>query len=118
MMSSEHAYHGEDEDHMSYPIGPIEARGAFTADFALPAEVPVAQVPAMIERDRAIMATRPGMRQKHLPVACDGPGGRSLIGGRYLFDTFETAVAYRERLQHDSALDGPDFLERPDFADP
>ena len=117
-MSSEHAYHGEDEDHMSYPIGPIEARGAFTADFALPAEVPVAQVPAMIERDRAIMATRPGMRQKHLPVAFDGPSGRFLSGGRYLFDTFENALAYREWVQHDFVVDGTKFFERPYFVDP
>jgi hypothetical protein len=103
---------------MSYGIGPIEAQGAFTADFGLPAEVPLAQVPALIERDRAIMATRPGMRQKHLPAVFDESSGRFLSGGRYLFDTFENALAYRDWVEHGFVLDGTKFFERPYFIDP
>jgi len=101
-----------------YAPGPINAQGAFTADFALPADVPMAQVPGLIERDRAVMATRPGMRQKHLPVAIEESTGNFLSGGRYLFDTFENAVAYRDWAEHDFVVDGTRFFERPYFLDP
>lgn len=101
-----------------YSVGPIDAEGAFTADFALPAEVPMAQVPVLIERDRAVMATRAGMRQKHLPVAFDRSTGNFLSGGRYLFDTFENALAYRDWVERDFIVDGTRFFERPFFINP
>src|SRR5262245_3759380 len=43
-------------------------KGCFTCDFALPGDLPLNQVPAIIERDRMYMAERPGMRTKHLPL--------------------------------------------------
>jgi hypothetical protein len=103
---------------MSYPAGPIAAQGCFTADFGLAADVPVAQVPAVIEQDRAVMAMRPGMRQKHLPVAFDESTARFVSGGRYLFDTFEHAAAYREWAANEFVVDGTKFFERPYFIDP
>lgn len=59
----------------------IEAEGAFTCDFALPGSLPLAQVPAVIERDRMYMAERPGMLTKRLPIAMD-PGTGNLFSGR------------------------------------
>jgi hypothetical protein len=37
-------------------------KGCFTCDFALPVDLPLNLVPAIIERDRMYMAERPGIR--------------------------------------------------------
>jgi hypothetical protein len=55
----------------SYSVGPAQAGGAVTVDFAIPASLPPDQVVLAIERDRRHMAKRPGFRQKHLPVRVD-----------------------------------------------
>jgi hypothetical protein len=105
-------------DRSNYQVGPINAGGAFTADFALPADLPVDQVVPAIERDRVIMATRPGMRQKHLPILVDQQTGNLLSGGRYLFDTAENAQAYKSWVENEFALDGILFFQRPYFLNP
>jgi hypothetical protein len=99
-------------------LGPIGVGGAFTADFALPASMPLDQVAPQIERDRAIMTTRPGMRQKHLPLRIDQETGNFLSGGRYLFDTAENAARYKSWVEHEFVLDGTKFFERPYFLNP
>ncbi len=90
-------------------------KGCFTCDFGLPGALPLDQVPAIIERDRMYMAEQPGMRTKHLPLRIDFNTGNLLSGGRYLFDTFEEAQAYKDWVTNDFILDGVKFLERPIF---
>jgi hypothetical protein len=102
----------------AYAVGPIEAKGAFTADFGLPGVLPLDQLPGVIERDRMHMARRPGMRSKHLPFRMDSTTGNYLSGGRYLFDTLENAESYRSWAANEFVLDGFKFLERPFFLNP
>ncbi len=97
---------------------PIEAEGAFTCDFSLPGAMPLAQVPAVIERDRMYMAERPGMLTKRLPIALDPATGNLFSGGRYLFDTEEHAREYAHWVRNGFRLDGTLFLERPFFIAP
>src|SRR5215510_5256474 len=52
-------------------IGKVKAKGAFTADFALPGNLPLDQVAPVIEIDRMHMAARPGMQNKYLPIRFD-----------------------------------------------
>ena len=93
-------------------------KGCFTCDFGLPGDLPLAQVPAIIERDRMYMAEQPGMQTKHLPLRIDFSTGNLLSGGRYLFDTFEEASAYKDWVMHDFVLDGVSLLQRPIFLGP
>jgi hypothetical protein len=102
----------------AYNPGPISAGGAFTADFAIPGGMPLDQLPGLIERDRVIMAKRPGMRQKHLPFRIDAATGMVLTGGRYLFDTFEHAEAYKTWAEREFIVDGVRFFKRPFFLNP
>jgi hypothetical protein len=62
-------------------VGPIRAQGAVTVDFALLGHLPFVPVIHVIERDRMHMATRPGFRQKHLPIRPDSATGNFLSGG-------------------------------------
>jgi hypothetical protein len=101
-----------------YEIGPIDAAGAFTGDFGISADAPTDQIPGDIERDRAIMVQRPGLRQKHLPIHVDSASGRVFAGGRYLFDTYEDAEAYRRWVTEEFAVDGVPFPERSYFVEP
>lgn len=94
------------------------ARGAFTCDFALPADFPLDQVGPVIERDRMYMAARPGMRHKHIPIAFDPDNGQILTGGRYLFDTARRARLYKDWVFNHFNLDGTLFLQRPYFLAP
>jgi hypothetical protein len=99
-------------------MGPIDAKGAVTVDFGLPGKIPLDRVIPAIERDRMIMAARPGFRQKHLPIRPDPDTGNVLSGGRYLFNTVEDAEQYRSWAQNDFIVDGVKFFERPSFIDP
>ncbi|HEX2191304.1 MAG TPA: hypothetical protein VHG51_20505, partial [Longimicrobiaceae bacterium] len=101
----------------NYTRGPIAAGGAFTGDFGIAPGAPVDQVPAFIETDREVMAARPGMRQKHVPITVD-EAGRPFCGGRYLFDTWENAEDYRRWVTEEFVVDGVPFPERPLFVDP
>lgn len=101
-----------------YDIGPIEAAGAFTGDFGIAANTPAAEIPGEIERDREVMARRPGMRQKHVPVHLDAETGRLFAGGRYLFDRYEDAEAYRRWVTEEYAVDGVPFPRRAYFLEP
>ncbi len=101
-----------------YTPGPISAAGAFTADFGLPGTMPLEQLPGLIERDRLVMTKRPGMRQKHLPFRMNAANGMVLSGGRYLFDTFDQAEAYRAWAQREFVVDGVAFFKRPYFLNP
>jgi hypothetical protein len=91
--------------------------GSFSCDFGLASSLPIPQAPAVIERDRMLMAGHPGMITKQLPISFD-QSGNVFSGGRYLFDTFEHAKGYADFVEHGYVLDGVQFLARPYFLSP
>jgi hypothetical protein len=99
-------------------IGEVKAKGAFTADFALPGSLPLNEVAPLIERDRMYMSARRGMQNKYLPLRIDFATGNLLSGGRYLFDTEHDAEMYKNWVKNDFILDGVHFFDRPIFIDP
>lgn len=101
-----------------YATGPITAQGAFTGDFGISPDAPVHQIPGDIERDREVMVRQPGMLHKHLPVRIDPASGAAFSGGRYLFDTYENAEAYRRWVLDEFVVDGVPFPQRSYFVDP
>jgi AcrR family transcriptional regulator len=92
--------------------------GAVSCDFELPAELDPASIGPIIERDRMYMAERPGMRIKHLPFSLNTANFQVQTGGRYLFDTADSAREYLHWLRTGFRLDGFVFLERPFFINP
>lgn len=100
--------------------GDISTGGAFTCDLTLPGSIlgDTTQEPigAALERDRMLMARRPGMLRKHIPLSIDPATGNLQAGGRYLFDTAENARHYKQFVEN-FELDGVLFLERPIFLD-
>jgi hypothetical protein len=99
--------------------GDISARGAFTCELTLSASVAADSpepIAAALERDRMIMARRPGILRKHIPLSFDAATGNLLAGGRYLLDTEEHARQYKAFVES-YALDGVKFFERPIFLD-
>lgn len=98
--------------------GRITAQGAFTGDFGISPDAPAHQIPGEIERDREIMVLRPGMLHKHVPIQVDPASGRMFCGGRYLFDTYDDAEAYRRWVLEEFVVDGVPFPERSYFVDP
>ena len=70
-------------------------------------------IPDLIERDRFIMAARPGLLRKLLPIRIDDVGVFS--GGCYIFDSFENAQAFESWVKNDFILDGLNFFDRSAF---
>jgi hypothetical protein len=101
----------------SYGPGPIPVEGAVFDDFRLTDHLPPHEAPAVIERDRLIMAARPGFNRKLLPLRVEPETSTAYSGGRYLLDTYEDAVAFADWVTNDFAIDGVLILERPDFAE-
>ena len=104
--------------HSDSSIGKVRAKGAFTADFALPGSLPLNEVAPLIERDRMYMAARRGMQNKYLPLKIDFATGNLLSGGRYLFDTETDAINYKNWVKNEFILDGVLFFDRPIFINP
>lgn len=100
-----------------YAPGPIPCEGAVFDDFLLTDHLPPQKAPQIIERDRLIMAARPGFNRKLLPLRIEPETNTAYSGGRYLFDTYENAMAFSDWCQHEFAIDGVLILERPDFAE-
>lgn len=98
-----------------YKVGPIEAEGAFTSDITLARAVTPEMLATRLEADRVEMDSRPGMRQKDTPFRVDPATGSPLTGGRYLFDTYENAEAYKEWTEGELVFEGVKFWERPIF---
>lgn len=107
----------DDDDERQQSPGNIQARGAFTCDFTIPANFPLDVAP-VIERDRMFMAARPGMQRKQIPMSFDNANGNLLSGGRYLFDTRQQAAKYKNWVENDFVLDGTHFFDRPYFISP
>jgi hypothetical protein len=94
----------------------MRATGAFTDVFQLPGLEIDPRMPGMIERDRVIMAARPGMIRKLLPLRVDRNGVFS--GGCYLFDTRADAQGFGDWVEDEFVLDGTKFFDRPVFMEP
>lgn len=92
------------------------ARAVFSDAFQFPGRRLDPIAPPMIERDRLVMAARPGMIRKLLPLRQDRQG--VFCGGCYAFDTYENAAAYGDWCANGFVLDGTLFLNRAPFLEP
>lgn len=103
-------------DVRGYETGPITAEAAFTADFAIPDDIPIQHLVDMVEIERRSMDVRPGMRHKYTPLRFDPATGARQVGGRYLFDTWEHAVEYNAFTSTELEFEpGVKFWDRPFF---
>jgi len=94
-----------------------EATAVFSDAFQFPGTALNPEAPPYIERDRVVMAARPGMLRKLLPIRQDPAG--VFCGGCYLFDTVDNARAYGDWVANEFRLDGETlFLDRPEFLEP
>jgi hypothetical protein len=96
--------------------GNLKAKGAFTCDFGLSADLPMDLVGPTIERDRMYQAARQGFQRKLIPLSFAADGLEA--GGRYLFDSRDDAEAYKVWIQTAFVLDGTQFFDRPYFLAP
>ncbi|WP_027583989.1 hypothetical protein [Bradyrhizobium sp. Ai1a-2] len=85
-------------DVRGYPIGPIEAKGAFTSDIDLPPVVRPGSLNTLVEQDRPPIVDQSGMRHKYVPLRHDPVTGAISSGGRYLFRGYEDAIRFRDYL--------------------
>jgi NADPH:quinone reductase len=103
-------------DILGYDAGPIACRAAFTSDFTVPADMPIQQLVNNVENERPSMDIRPGMRHKYMPLRFDPATGAHLVGGRYLFDSWEHVVDYLEFTSTELEFEpGVKFWDRPFF---
>jgi hypothetical protein len=106
-------------DVRGYKTGPIAATGAFTSEIDVPPFATPGILTTVVEADRPSFDKRPGMRHKYLPLRHDPATGVISAGGRYLFETYEQATAFRDYLE---ALVVPGesttFWNRPWFIKP
>ena len=86
-------------DVRGYPIGPIDAKGAFTSEIDLPPMIKPGPLNTLAEVDRPHLVDQPGMRHKYLPLRHDPATGAISSGGRYLFRGYEDATKYRDFLE-------------------
>lgn len=105
-----------DRDVRGYPTGPIDAKGAFTAEIDLPPGLQPGELNTRVELDRPHLADQPGMRHKYLPLRHDPATGALSSGGRYLFRRYEDAIRYRDFLEAKVFPGEPTtFWKRPFF---
>jgi len=94
-----------------------EATAVFSDEFQFPGHGIAPEVPSYIEADRLVMAARPGMLRKLLPLRIDASG--VFCGGTYAFATHAEAAAYGDWCANQFKLDGETlFLDRPEFLEP
>lgn len=90
-----------------------EATAIFSDDFQFPGtsiyEDMHSETPEFIEKCRLVMAARPGMLRKLLPLREDSNG--LFCGGAYLFDTYENAQDYAKWCAEEFTVDGIQFLD-------
>ncbi len=103
---------GKQSSNTNHAPGPIEARGALLGDFEIVGNMPPAEVPGAIERDRAIFVARPGFYRKLIPLRIESDG-RLFSGGRYLFRSFAEVVDFHRWFRDEFRLDGKLLVERP-----
>ena len=96
-----------------FEVGPLKGSACVTSIMVMEPGLDPARVPAMIERDRVVMAARPGMQLKLLPVLPDPETGEVLTGGVYLFDTLENARDYYRWCREDFMVGDIQFEQMP-----
>lgn len=102
---------------LGYDSGPIPCRAAFTSDFAVPADMPVQQLVNNVENERPSMDIRPGMRHKYMPLRFDPATRAHLVGGRYLFDSWDDVMNYLRFTSTELEFEpGVKFWDRPFFS--
>jgi len=97
----------------NFDAGPLFGDACVTSIMVMEPGLDPEKVPDMIERDRVVMAARPGMELKLLPVLHDRETGEILTGGVYLFDTMVNAQAYSDWCRKDFNVDGVQFERMP-----
>jgi NADPH2:quinone reductase len=103
---------------LGYDTGPITCRAAFTSDFAVPADMLIQQLVNNVENERASMDVRRGMRHKYVPLRFDPATGAHLVGGRYLFDSWDDVVDYVRFTSSELEFEpGVKFWDRQFFLD-
>jgi NADPH:quinone reductase len=103
---------------LGYTTGPIACRAAFTSDFAIPADMPIQRLVNNVENERPSMDIRPGMRHKYMPLRFDPATDAHLVGGRYLFDTWDHVVDYVKFTSTELEFEpGVKFWDRAFFLD-
>jgi hypothetical protein len=104
-------------DVQGYQTGPIDAKGAFTAEIDLPPGLKPGELNTRAEVDRPHLVDQPGMRHKYLPLRHDPATGALSSGGRYLFRHYEDATRYRDFLEAKVFPGEPTkFWKRPFFS--
>lgn len=104
-------------DAQNYHRDLSEATAVFSDEFQFPGQNIAPEVPSYIEVDRLVMAARPGMLRKLLPLRIDASG--VFCGGTYAFATHAEAAAYGYWCANQFKLDGETlFLDRPEFLEP
>jgi hypothetical protein len=106
----------------------IEARGAFSCDFAFDATKATEPLGVEIERDRIFLQKEvltktlpktPGMIQKHIPYTPPTDSTPAYAGGRYLFEGRAQAATYSNYINHTYTYPGTtQFLQRAEFSGP
>ncbi|EGY16050.1 hypothetical protein VD0002_g5107 [Verticillium dahliae] len=77
-----------------YKVGEIAARAAFTSDIILADGIDLTTAVSQQEFARRQMDTRKGMYIKYVPYQPHSVTGQAVVGGRYLFDTWDDALDY------------------------
>src|SRR5215472_4350928 len=103
-------------DVLGYPIGPIDAKGAFTSEIDLPRIIKPGPLNTVAEEDRPHIVDQPGMRHKYLPLRHDPATGTISSGGHYLFRNYDDATKFRDFLE-EKVFPGEQttFWKRPFF---
>jgi hypothetical protein len=105
-------------DVRGYTTGRIAAGGAFTSEIDVPPFATPGILTTVVESDRPSFI-RPGMMRKYLPLRHDPATGAITAGGRYLFETYEQATAFRDQLEKLVVPgEGTTFWNRPWFINP
>ncbi|KAF5019233.1 hypothetical protein F66182_8774 [Fusarium sp. NRRL 66182] len=105
------------EKALSYGVGPVDAKGAFTAEIRITARVGLQDIWHSQYAGSQVMGKRPGMYIKYLPTKYHQISGDMLTGGAYLFDTFENANKYEDWTTHGFKVGDPEttYWKQPLF---
>ncbi|KAH6689881.1 hypothetical protein F5X68DRAFT_254528 [Plectosphaerella plurivora] len=100
-----------------YEIGEINAKAGFTADMILDEHINIAMAVNAQDMSRLEMGLRKGMYIKTVPYHLHPITSQIIVGGRYLFDTYEDALNYAEWSTKEFLVGDPPtpFWEQPIF---
>ena len=96
-----------------FGVGPLAGKACVTSIMTMSPGLDPNAVPDVIERDRVVMAARPGLALKLLPVLVNQETGQIYTGGAYLFDDIENATAFYRWCRRDFFIAGVQFEKMP-----